>query len=396
MNIGYFVTAFPYKNPINGKMVKPYMGGGVEIGTYNLAVQMAKKGHQVFIFTSSINSENSIEVYGNIHIYRYKKSFTIGQCPISFSLLYKPLFSGLDLDIIHARMGNLPAPLTAYLYSLIISKKFIVSYHGDWVGGFGSFVRRAGVFLFNNVICNILLSKADTIITLSKDFGDQSKYLTKYSEKTIYIPNGINLDEFENIPGKIECRHILNLSPDKKVILFVGSLTPIKAPDILLDAFSDVFSKIPNSHLIFIGDGFSKSSLETSAKEKGLEKVIDFAGYIDDNNKKMLYYKSSDIFILPSRSEAFGTVLLEASACELPLIVSDLQSFRAIINEGTNGFFTKTGDSKDLADKILYLLQNEIIRKEMGVNAKKNANNFSWQIVADETESAYYDLINER
>ena len=123
MKIGYFTSCFPYKNPLTGEIIGPYIGGGVELGSYNLAVNMAKRGHEVFVFTTSIDSKKSIEVYDKIKIYRYPSNFTVGQCPISLSLLYDPLFSEVDLDIVHARMGNLPAPLTAFFYAKKMKKK---------------------------------------------------------------------------------------------------------------------------------------------------------------------------------------------------------------------------------------------------------------------------------
>ena len=118
---------------------------------------MAKRGHEIFIFTTTTDSKKSIEVYDKIKIYRYPSNFTVGQCPISLSLVYEPLFSGIDLDIVHARMGNLPAPLTALLYAKKMKKKLIVSYHGDWVGGFGGIKRRISVLLFNKVLCDKIL-----------------------------------------------------------------------------------------------------------------------------------------------------------------------------------------------------------------------------------------------
>ena len=110
MKIGYFTT-FPYIIG-NGHFVVS-SAGGVGVVAYNLAIQMAKRGHQVYIFTSSINSKESIEEFENLTIYRYKKSFTIGSAPISIDILYKPLRLGLDLDIVHTHVGNPPAPIRA-------------------------------------------------------------------------------------------------------------------------------------------------------------------------------------------------------------------------------------------------------------------------------------------
>lgn len=389
MKIGYFTSAFPYRNPLTGKITKPYRFGGVENVVYNLAVQMEKRGHEIFIFTSSTGSKNSIEDYGKIKIYRYKNNFNIGPAPISVGLIYKPLLYKLDLDIIHTHLGSLPAPLTAVLYSTIISKKpFIVTHHGDWIGGYGGISRKFGVFLFNNSICDIILSKADKIIGLSNGHINDSQFLQKYIKKVCLIPNGVNSDEFEIKFSKKECREKLGLPINKKIILFVGSLAPRKCPQILLKSMIKIIEYIPDSYLVFVGDGIIKDLLMEESERLGFENKVKFSGFIGED-QKVLYYNAADIFVLPSLSEALPLVLLEASASGLPLVVSDLEVFRSIVKEGFNGLFTKTGDEDDLANKIIYLLENDNLRAKMGSYAKNDSTRFSWAQVAEETENLY-------
>ncbi|MBP1910657.1 glycosyltransferase family 4 protein [Methanolobus bombayensis] len=392
MNIGYFTSAFPYKDPSTGDSTGLYRGGGVENGTYNLATHMAKRGHKIFIFTSSINSEDSVESYDNIEIHRYASKFVIGQCPISPSLLYKPLFSNIDLDIVHGRMGNLPAPFTAYLYAKKMKKKFVISYHGDWINGYGSVIRRIGVFMYNNFLRDIILSRASLIIALSKYHINQSTALKKYYPKINIIPNGVNIEEFDISLSKGECRKKLNLSNNKNIILFVGSLVPVKAPQILLKAMVHVLNECPNSHLIYIGEGSCKEYLINSCKQMGIESNVFFQGYVQGEDK-ILYYKSADVFVLPSISEAFPNVLLEASAAGLPMVVSGLECFKVLVKNEYNGLFTKTGDDLDLAQKIISILKSENMRENMSLNAKENVMDYTWKNVAEETEKAYLKLL---
>ena len=394
MKIGYFVTAFPYKNPVTGEMIKPYKCGGVEIGTYNLAVNMAKRGHEIFIFTTTVDSKKSIEVYDKIKIYRYPSNFIVGQCPISLSLVYEPLFSGIDLDIVHARMGNLPAPLTALLYAKKMKKRLIVSYHGDWVEGFGGIKRRIGVLLFNKVLCDKILGEADSVITLSKNHVTESRFLKKYSKKLVYIPNGVNFGEFDIPHSKVECRNTLGLPVDSKIILFVGSLVSRKAPEVLLKSMKKVLIDHPDAHLVFVGTGPLRNELEDISVNLHIQDNIKFAGYISDSTTKALYYKAADLFVLPSlEGEAFPNVLLEASVCGLPLVVSGCDCFKAIVKDGCNGLLTKTGDKNDLADKIIYLLNDEKRMSKMGYNAFDLVKNLSWEKVAQDTEQFYTTLI---
>ncbi|AKB30462.1 glycosyl transferase [Methanosarcina siciliae C2J] len=391
MKIGYFTTRFPYKNPLTGEVIFHSHDGGVENVAYSLAVEMAKRGHEIFIFTSSINSTNSIEDYGKIKIYRYKKNFIIGQAPISLDLLYKPLISDLCLDIVHAHMGNLPAPLTALFFSMIKNKPFIITHHGDWIGGYGGLKRRIGVFLFNNYLCDFILTRTNSIIGLSESHVADSRSLQKYFSKIEVIPNGINLDDFDIPLSKEECRNLLNLPKDKSIILFVGSLTPRKAPDVLLKAMEKIVQESPDSYLVLVGEGSWKNNLKEMAKTLGIDNDVLFTGFIDDD-MKILHYKAADVFVLPSLSEAFPLTLMEAAASGLPLVGSGLECFKEIIDVDCNGFLTKTGDYNDLAKKIIYLLNDKELRLKMGANSLNKVKEFSWEKVAQDTEQVYLTL----
>ena len=176
MKIGYFASSFPYRDPMTDEILAPCSYGGVENGTYQLTKQMAKRGHDVYVFTTSFSGKYSFEEYGNIHIYRYGRNFSIGRAPFSIASLFEPLFSDVKLDIVHVRVGNLPLPLTGYWYSKKHNIPYVVSYHGDWDGTFGSLARRLSVFLFNNILCDQILSKADKIIALSDEHAHESKF----------------------------------------------------------------------------------------------------------------------------------------------------------------------------------------------------------------------------
>jgi glycosyltransferase involved in cell wall biosynthesis len=395
MKIGYFNTIFPYKNPLTDELLVDYEGcGGVENIVFLLSIGMAHRGHEIHVFSSSMNRNESLENYGKIFIYRYKKSFRIGRSPVSFDLLYKPLKVKIELDIVHAHLGNLPAPFSGYWYAKKWKKPFIITYHGEYIGNFGDPMRRFGVGLHNLYLADKLLSKSDAIIVLSKYNIEQSKILRKYADKIKIIPNGINLEEFDISYSKEKCRDILNIPKDKKVILFVGSLTPIKAPHILIGAMKLIVEEIPNSHLLIIGDGQMQKKLKQQSRLLGIDNYVSFVGWVNDGIKKVLYYKASDVFVLPSISECFAIVLLEASACNLPLVVSNIESLKAIVKEGYNGLFTETGNIKDLAEKIVYLLENEDIMMKFGKNSKIKVKEFSLERMVKETEKVYLELID--
>lgn len=394
MRIGFFVTEFPLYDPETNSI--RYLDGGVGMVAFNLAKNLAKRGNNIFIFTSSYDSKNIVESYENIRIFRYKKKFVIGQAPISINLLYEPLFSGISLDVVHTHMGNFPAPISAYLYAKSKKIPLITTYHNDAIGGFGSLTRRLGVFLTNSLFCKMILKSSEKIIAFSEQNINESLHLSYYSEKIAIIPNGIDFQKYRTSLSRDECRKKLGLPLDKKIILFLGAQIPIKGPQILLPAMKKIIREYPECYLILAGDGKSRNELQAKSISLGLENNIDFTGFVS-NGTKIMYYKSADIFVLPSLHEAFALVLLEASICGLPLVVSGLDSLSCIIEDGYNGLLTRPGDPLDLAEKIIFLLKNDDLRLNLGENARKwieqNEERFSWKRIAEKTELLYQDFV---
>jgi glycosyltransferase involved in cell wall biosynthesis len=313
---------------------------------------------------------------------------------LSIDILYKPLRLGLDLDIVHAHAGNPPAPIAAYWYAKKKKKPFVVTYHGDGQWNWGGLIRRISVSSYNKYLLDKILSYADVAISPSEYYIDESRFLGKYRDKIVVIPNGINIDEFDISYSKEECREKLGLPIDNKIILFLGGLNPHKGPDVLLKAMPKILKSIPDAKLVFVGSGGMREELERLCKRLGVEKYVSFAGFVEECMKPF-YYEAADVFCLPSvmKSEVFPIVLLEASASGLPMVVSDLDTLKCIIEDGYNGIVTKRGDENDLAEKIIYLLENEDIREKMGKNARKKVEDYSWEKIAEMTEKVYEGLI---
>ena len=159
-----------------------------------------------------------------------------------------------------------------------------------------------------------------------------------------------------------------------------------------------IVKDMPDIELVFVGNGMMRNELEMLSKKWGIEKNIKFAGFIGDTTKKALYYKSSDIFVLPSTmsTESFGIVNLEAMACGIPIVASKIGGIPDVVKDGENGLLVPPRDSEALADTIIYLLENEDIRKRMGKNGRDKVEDSSWERIAEETEKIYMNLQNSK
>jgi len=352
---------------------------------------MAKR-NEVNVFTTSVNSKDSFENYEGVSVHRYGTIFRIEKANISPGLFTKPL--SYDADVVHAHFSTPPGEMAALRYAKKKKLPFIITYHGDWQESFGGFIRRAALSFYNKHLIDKVLSSADVIVSPSEHYISESRFLGKYKDKTITIPNGINLNDFDIQYSKEECRKKLGLATEKHIILFLGKLAPYKSPHLLVKAMPTVISKFPNVEVVFVGDGRLKQQLKELSRRLGVEKSIRLTGFVEEGLKPF-YYKAADIFVLPStmRTEVFPLVLLEASASGLPMIVSDLKTFRCIIEDGWNGLFTKRDDYKSLGDAIIYLLENEDLRKTMGRNAKEKVKAYSWEKIAEKYEEVYQRLV---
>lgn len=387
MKIGYFITKFPYSQSYEN-----YAYGGASIAAYHLAIEMAKLGHEIIIFTTSLNSKESIEECKNLKIYRYGTNFKMLTSNISLGLFRKPL--RYNVDIIHTHFDIPPGPFAGLTYAKKKDTPFAITYHGDWVDTYGGLSRRIGVTIHNKFFVHNLLSSANVIISPSKYYINNSPYLKRFKDKISVIPNGINLSDFSIPYSSRDCREKLGLPLDKKIILFLGYLAPYKGPDMLIKAMPQIIKRIPNVELIFAGKGVMRENLESLTENLNINKNVKFKGFISDDTK-ILYYKAADIFCLPSTmsTECYPLTILEAMACGTPIIASNIGGISDAINEGENGLLVEPRNPESLAEAIINLLENEDIRRKMRKNGQKKIKDNSWDCIAKETEKIYNKII---
>lgn len=389
MKVGYFVTLFPTMDFESGN--NAYYGSSRS--AYSMAINLAQKGIAIVVFSTSSNSKNVEEKYKNIIINRYATNIKLLSTNVSFGMFLKPLKK--DVDIVNVNFDIPPGPFAGLLYAIIKRVPLVVNYRGDWDGNYGGIFRKFAVSFCNKYFVDKLLHQANVIISPSEHYINESRFLDKYRDKIVVIPNGINFDEFDIDHSKKECREMLNLSLDDMIVLFVGTLGPHKGPDILLNAMAEVLEIIPNVKLIFVGDGIMRRELEMLSEKLNIENDVKFIGYVGEISKKIMYYKSADIFVLPTTGghEIFGNVNLEAMACSIPIIASKIGGVPDVVKNGENGLLVPPGDSESLSDAIVYLLENEDVREKMGRNGRKMVKNYSWEIIAKKTKMVYEDLI---
>jgi glycosyltransferase involved in cell wall biosynthesis len=242
------------------------------------------------------------------------------------------------------------------------------------------------------------LAKTHQTITVSNN--NQEQIISWYPElknSTTVIHNGIDLEQFEKAlihfthqeKHKIKTQ-LFQANDNDFIITTVATLHPRKGLIYLIEAYKEVQETNPQTKLVLIGEGPQKKDLEKKVKKLGLEDKVVFLNH-QESIPKLL--KSSDLFVLPSIKEAFGLVLLEAMAAQIPIIASAVGGIPEIIENNKNGILVEPANPKMLAEKILFLIKNAPIRQKMVFLGHHRVKDFDLKKMAQKTEAVYHKVL---
>jgi len=170
-------------------------------------------------------------------------------------------------------------------------------------------------------------------------------------DKLSPIPLSIDTELFKPMERRT-AREILGLPQEHFIILFVGGLDPLKSPQLLLQAFSIFKKQFPNSLLLYIGKGSLEELLRKKAERLGLTGDVLFLGRVP-NERLLLFYNASDVFVLPSHYEGMSVVALESLACGTPIVVTEINGVSDFIKDGVQGFILKEANEDTIVDALL-------------------------------------------
>jgi glycosyltransferase involved in cell wall biosynthesis len=216
-------------------------------------------------------------------------------------------------------------------------------------------------------------------------------------DKVVIIPNGVDVDYFK--PGLRNGEFLSKFSLEEgDYILFVGRVSPEKGVHLLLKAFSYIAQESVHVKLAIVGplaSSFSASEASPYARaiveyaKRRIPGRVILTGAVNRGELRVLY--SNALFlVLPSLAEAFPMVLLEAMASGIPPIGSTAGGIPDVITDGVNGLLFKKGDWKDLATKMLTLINDETLRNKLAAKARETAvEKYSWQVVASKIKEVY-------
>lgn len=207
------------------------------------------------------------------------------------------------------------------------------------------------------------LDLADKIIVINQHTKDILSSSKIDSSKIEIIHPGIDIQKFKYVSHNQKDQNQME-------ILTVGYLIKRKGIELIIQALFEVIKTYPKTRLRIIGDGPQKENLKILVDNLSLKKNVLFEGFIP-HDKIQECYRNSHIFVSMSRSESWGQMYLEAMACGLPVITTKNVGSNEIIDNGVTGYLIEQEDTRVLAEKILFLINNPRLMKKMGNNARK-------------------------
>jgi phosphatidylinositol alpha-mannosyltransferase len=363
-------------------LVSPYdysHPGGVTEHIRHLAKWLAILGHDVRTFAPS--SRRTIE--SDIpHFYRIGRAIpipvnnSVARITLSFHLANRvaEILEREHFDVLHFHEPLMPAlPLTLLRMSPAVN-----------VGTFHAYARSNVGYYYGRAILKHYLARLHAMIAVSNPAGDFVHHYFPQAPLRV-IPNGVDVDRFDPRPAPI--RHLRDGAVN---VLFVGRLEPRKGLRELLRGYEYMKQRVPQSRLVIVGDGPRRARVESYISGHRLRDVV-MAGYVPDSVLPR-YYASADIFCSPATgSESFGIVLLEAMACGLPIVATEIAGYLSVVEPGNDAITVRPKGWAELGAALTLLARDEHLRRRMGAAGLEKARRYSWREVTSRVIEVYQE-----
>jgi D-inositol-3-phosphate glycosyltransferase len=383
--------------------------GGMNVYVVETAKKMAQAGVSVDIFTRANHPDlpESVEIAAGVNV----KHLVAGP------------FDGLSKEELPSQLGALTSAFMNYqkqlpsdYYSLLHSHYWISGQLGWMVS------ERTGIPLIHTMhttakVKNLNLAddekpepqtraigeeqvvKASTGLIANTD-AEAASLVSLYDacpDNVFVVAPGVDLQTFSPGIGKSAARVKLNIAPDAIILTFVGRIQPHKGPDVLLRAAAEMVSHSPHLRAklaVVIMGGASGSGLNELEKLKTLAKFLkieDVTHFVDPVSRENLpdWYRASDLVCVPSYSESFGLVALEAQACGTPVVATAIGGLRTAVSDGISGSLVDGHDPKAWSAVISRLIAEPQRRLLLSMGAVEHASHFGWENTARKTLDVY-------
>lgn len=350
-----------------------FIGAATSNHTIRWVNALAKRNHDVLLLSRKDQRDDKHRVSPDVKIHYLKYGGGIGYylnvCEV------KRIVNDFRPDVVNAHYA------TGYgtLARLAKCPHLIISVWGSDVYDF-PWIKKSN----RKLVCKNL-NYADAIASTSYAMAEETRRVLDNPNKKITVtPFGVDLNLFYPREKKpLE---------EKKIIGIVKYLEPIYDIPLLINAFEIIRKQRLDVELHIYGDGKLKDELVESCNKKGILESVHFMGTIP-NFEVPNALRTMDVFVNCSKQESFGVAIVEAMACKIPVVATDCEGYKEIIDNNDLGIIIKKRDPELLAKSILYLLDNPSASTKMTENAlKKVKQQYDWEKNVSTMEQLYFDV----
>ncbi|GHH98206.1 N-acetyl-alpha-D-glucosaminyl L-malate synthase BshA [Neobacillus kokaensis] len=364
----------------------PTVGGSGVVAT-ELGKMLAEKGHEIHFISSSIPFRLN-KIYHNIYYHQVDvNQYSVFQYPpydIALASKMAEIANREKLDVIHVHYA-IPHAVCAILAKQMAGRdlKIVTTLHGTDITVLGYDPSLTDAIKFG-------IEKSDVVTAVSNALVNQTHELIHPDKHIETVYNFID-DRIYKKTNTGHLREEFGIQEDEKVIIHVSNFRTVKRVQDVVKAFAKVSAIMP-AKLLLVGDGPEMTIICRLVRELALEDQVIFLGK-QENLEEL--YSISDLMLLLSEKESFGLVVLEAMACGVPCIGTNIGGIPEVIDHGVTGYICEVGDIEEIASKAIKLLEDSVLHQHFSDKSLELVKTkFKSDEIVKQYERIYYRLVN--
>lgn len=363
-----------------------------------ICMAMAARGHSVNLIISGPLNKDIGELFGVGEQASKQPNWSLGGFNLkSFPAFSKWAFSPAMINraASYARRADIIFVHSVYSFPVLMGSLLAQLYRKPYIiwthGALAPFMWHKGANykrIYEKLLARRILNQAAAIVFTSHGEREETKFL-RLKAPSVIIPHGFDTRPYEHLPERGAFRAKFLQGHTGPVVLFLSRLNIKKGLDILVQSFAYVIERIPNARLAIVGNSDPISFqqyVQTRLREYGVENSAVLTGPLY-GLAKLQAFADADVFVLPSYEENFGSVIFEAMASRIPVVISDTLNYANEV-EGYEAGLVVRRYPQEFAAATLKLLIDNALRQRMGQNGLQMARAYSWETFGAKTERA--------
>lgn len=350
----------------NWQDIRNPLGGGAEVHFHEIFKRIAARGHTVTLFCSRFAGAKREEVIDGIQILR-EGGRNLFNLYVPFR--YWRTLRRNGYDVVVDDVNKIP-----FFSPLFVRRPLVgILHHLFGKSIFTEASLPAALYVSMSERLASIVYRKIPMAVVSESTANELEALGFQRGRLFQVPNCVDRNLYRPPSGQQQ---------GDPIIGYLGRLKKYKCVEDLLYAFEIVLKEAPKARLQVIGEGDAREKLERIAQETGIAERVDFLGYVSQQ-EKVRFLQGMQFVVNTSSKEGWGLTVIEANACGVPVIASDVPGLRDSVQDGKSGFLYEFGNVEQLAQKMLLLLRDARLRAELSAGAIRWAETFNWDHSAE-------------